>query len=115
MDIGYPNEYDKGKGYTGNYIMIHGGDRSNGCFAMSDQGIEEIYVMVEAAFRNGVRQIDFHSFPFPLTVDNLNVFPDSPWREFWLVLKKGYDSFERSHIPPTVEVRNLEYYISDYY
>lgn len=43
INIGYPNELELSKGYTGNAIMIHGHCASIGCYAMTNDGIAEIY------------------------------------------------------------------------
>ncbi len=112
INVGYPNKYDVASGYTGSAMMIHGGERSNGCFAMSDAGVEEIYTLVEAAFRKGQNQIEMHCFPFPLTDKNLENFSDSPWIAFWTTLRKGYEFFEAHHIPPAVTVQDGKYRIS---
>ena len=53
FNIGYPNTYDRSKGYTGSYIMIHGKCVSIGCYAMTDKGIEEIYALVSQALSSG--------------------------------------------------------------
>ena len=51
LNIGYPNAYDRRCGRTGSLIMIHGGARSVGCFAVGDAAIAEIYGAVAAALR----------------------------------------------------------------
>jgi len=112
INLGYPNQYDVASGYTGSAMMIHGGERSNGCFAMSDSGIEEIYTLVEAAFRRGQNQIEIHCFPFPLTDINLTKFSDRPWLQFWQTLRKGYDYFEAQRVPPFVSVENGNYLVN---
>jgi murein L,D-transpeptidase YafK len=57
INIGYPNMFDKQNGYTGSAIMIHGDCESDGCYAMTDPIIEEIYTMVYEAFAHGQKVI----------------------------------------------------------
>ena len=51
FNLGYPNAYDRAYERTGNYLMVHGDCVSIGCYAMTDEGIEEIYTLMGAAFR----------------------------------------------------------------
>ena len=41
FNIGFPNAFDQSLGRTGSFLMVHGGCRSVGCYAMTDYGIEE--------------------------------------------------------------------------
>ncbi|MBN1570235.1 MAG: murein L,D-transpeptidase [Acidobacteria bacterium] len=109
FDIGFPNAYDRAHGRTGSYLMVHGDCVSIGCYAMTDAGIEEIYTLADAAFRNGQSDFKVHIFPFRMTVENLNVHRDSKWFEFWKNLKEGYDWFERERRPPSIDVAKFRY------
>jgi len=110
FDIGYPNEYDRYHQRTGSLIMVHGSCVSLGCFAMTDPGIEEIYTIIDSAFRNGQKFFRIHIFPFRMTPENLEEHRDSEWYEFWLNLRKGYDRFEENgNIPPNIKVRRGKY------
>ena len=102
MNIGFPNQYDQALNRTGSFLMIHGGCKSIGCFAMRDKGIEEIYFLAEAAFKNGQPSIPVHIFPFHLTAENIEVTQSHSWYPFWANLKQGYDMFEMTRIPPIV-------------
>lgn len=115
MNVGFPNEYDKAHNRTGSYLMIHGGCESDGCYAMTDKNIEEIYLLVEQSLRAGNPSVPVHIYPFCMTHYNLVGRMDSPWAPFWLNLKQGYNLFERNHIPPTVAVRGGRYIFMDYY
>jgi hypothetical protein len=53
FNLGYPNRFDRHYGRTGSALMVHGSCVSIGCYAMTDNGIEEIYALADAAFRNG--------------------------------------------------------------
>ncbi len=109
MDMGYPNSYDKEKGYTGSHLMIHGSSVSLGCFAMSDCSIEQIYTMVDQALVNGQKIIRVHSFPFAMTDANMTRAANHPQYAFWKNLKEGWDWFEKNRTPPNVEVKEGKY------
>lgn len=118
MDIGYPNAYDRMQGATGSNIKIHGMCISGGCFTMGEprsedhQQIEELYTLVQAVHASGQTQVPVHIFPFPMTEENIALYPHAPWTHFWNRLKPAYDLFERDRIPPEVHVINGEYVIA---
>ncbi len=64
FNIGYPNAYDRAHGYTGSYLMVHGGCRSQGCYAITDDAIQELYILARDAFARGQREFPVHAFPF---------------------------------------------------
>lgn len=109
FNLGYPNSYDRNHQRTGKDLMIHGGCSSDGCFAMSDFHMEQIYTITDAALSGGQMLFDVHIFPFRMTAKNLALHRDSPWFPFWMNLKQGYDLFEEFHIPPWVGVKGKEY------
>jgi murein L,D-transpeptidase YafK len=113
FDIGYPNDYDKMKYCTGSALMVHGKKTSRGCFAMTDDKIEEIYVLADAALRNGQPFFQVHSFPFRMTDENMELNRDSKWFYFWRNLRTGYDLFEAARRPPNVSVGSGRY-VFDY-
>ncbi len=113
FDIGYPNEYDKLKYCTGGALMVHGRKSSLGCFAMTDEKMEEIYVLADAALRNGQSFFQVHSFPFRMTDQNMARNRDSKWFYFWQNLKTGYDLFEAFRRPPKVSVEDGIYVFND--
>jgi len=84
--------------------MVHGNCVSIGCYAMEDKYIERIYLMVDAALRNGQDCIQVHAFPFPMTESNLSRYENSEWIEFWRNLREGYERFEQDGFPPVVTV-----------
>ena len=113
MDMGYPNEYDRHYGRTGDLLMIHGNSVSVGCFAMTDASIEQIYTLVDAALKNGQRFVRVHSFPFAMTAENLEKHEKSPHYPFWENLKEGWNWFEEKRIPPNVTVDDGHYRFSE--
>ncbi len=109
MDLGYPNEYDRGKKRSGSLIMIHGKSASLGCFAMSDASIEQIFTLVSAALKNGQTSVAVHSFPFPMTEEKMDSHCSSEHVDFWKNLKEGWDWFESHQRPPRVSVKEGRY------
>lgn len=113
FNLGYPNQYDKYHGRTGSALMVHGNCMSIGCYAMTDQYIDEIYALVVSSFRSGHESFSVHSFPFKLESETLSAFIDFTWHPFWLNLKDGYDYFNKYRRPPSIELLNGKYVILD--
>jgi murein L,D-transpeptidase YafK len=113
FDLGYPNAYDRAYRRTGSALMVHGDCVSIGCFAMTDDGIEEIYALADAALRSGQRFFRVHIFPFRMTEESMRDHGGSEWLSFWENLREGYDFFEEAHRPPNVLVRGNRYVFED--
>lgn len=109
FNLGFPNAYDRSLGRSGSFLMVHGKCVSIGCFAMTDLGIEEIYLIVEAALKGGQAEVPVHIFPFRMTAENLAAHEASKWREFWANLADGYYRFEETALPPKVSVEDKRY------
>jgi len=109
FNLGFPNKYDRSHGRTGSALMVHGNCVSIGCYAMTDKNIEEIYLLADAALRQGQPYFRVHIFPFRMTEENMRAHESSKWIAFWRNLKEGYDYFERNNMPPNVEVKNNRY------
>jgi len=109
FNIGYPNAYDSAHGRTGNSLMVHGSCVSIGCYAMTDETIEELYTIADAAFRGGQSFFRVHIFPFRMTKENMEQHKQSKWIRFWKNMKQGYDIFENERKPPNVMVKNKKY------
>lgn len=103
FNIGFPNAYDRSHGRTGSLIMVHGDQRSIGCFAMTDPKIEEIYTLCAAAFQEGQPFFRVHCFPFRMTSERMLAAKGHPWEAFWKNLQEGYRWFEDKKSPPNVE------------
>lgn len=112
MNIGYPNEFDKMHGRTGSHLMIHGECQSDGCYAMTNKRIEEIYVLVEQSLLNGNETVPIHIFPFRMTGIKLAEHRGDPSMRFWINLKRGYDIFEETGVPPDVRAEDGLYMFS---
>ncbi|MCI5166835.1 MAG: 2-dehydro-3-deoxyphosphooctonate aldolase [Candidatus Electrothrix sp. GM3_4] len=113
FNIGYPNRYDSEKSYTGSAIMVHGNCVSQGCFAMGNKQIEEIYLLAYQAFLQGQEQFSIHIFPFRMTRDNLVKYRSSPWYDFWSNLAAGYNAFEQTRQVPTISTARGRYVFED--
>jgi murein L,D-transpeptidase YafK len=109
FNIGFPNAFDRALGRTGSFLMVHGGCRSVGCYAMTDYQMEEIYGLVEEAFRGGQDKVQLQAFPFQMTAENLTRHADDPNAPFWEMLKTGSDAFSAEGLPPKVAVCNQRY------
>ena len=109
FNIGFPNAFDRSLGRTGNFLMVHGGCKSVGCYAMTDYEMEEIYGLVNEAFKGGQDKIQLEAFPFRMTAQNLARHADDPNAPFWQMLKTGSDEFIAAAQPPTVAVCDQRY------
>ena len=112
FSLGFPNEFDRAHGRTGSFIMVHGGCQSIGCFAMTDDVVDEIWRLVTAALDAGQPAFNVQVFPFRMTEQNLAARRGNQWSGFWADLKKGYDAFERTHVPPVVSVCDGRYIVA---
>jgi len=52
-------------------LMVHGTCSSAGCYAMTDQGIAELYAVAREAFTGGQRAFQFQAYPFRMTAENM--------------------------------------------
>ena len=109
FNIGFPNRYDRSHDRTGSLIMVHGDRRSIGCFAMTDEKVEEIYTLCDAALKRGQLYFRVHCFPFRMTSERMVEAEGNKWEGFWKNLKEGYDWFEKEKVPPNVEVVDQRY------
>ncbi len=112
FNVGYPNAYDRSLGRTGSDIMVHGGCRSIGCFAMTDGEVQEIFVLAREAFAGGQHAFQIQSYPFRMTAANMAKHRNSKWYPFWKNLKQGYDYFETTHLQPKIAICQHTYLIN---
>ena len=99
FNIGYPNRYDREHGRTGSNIMVHGSYVSIGCFAMGDEAIEEIYIMVEQALRRGQAYVPVQIYPFRMTSQRMEQEKEEEHRELWQHLEEGWRYTEQNRQP----------------
>lgn len=101
LGLNYPNAADRalGEPNPGGDIFIHGSDVTVGCLPITDEGIEEVYLLAVAARAAGQAVIPVHIFPFPLTETELAKRAASPHQAFWRGLQPGYAYFQQHHEP----------------
>ncbi len=102
MRVNYPNRRDRRLGYTGSLIMVHGNCVSIGCLAMTDERIQELWVIADAARRWRRVTTQVHIFPsrdLKALIDNTS---DDDLKAFWSNLREGFDQFESTKRLPRV-------------
>ena len=109
FNTGYPNAYDRAWGYTGSELMVHGDCSSRGCYAMTDEQIQEIYALARESFFGGQKAFQLEAFPFRMTALNMAKHRNNPNFAFWKMLKDGYDYFEATRQEPKVAVCDKHY------
>jgi hypothetical protein len=103
--VDYPNASDRVRGGAdpGGDILIHGRCASIGCLSMTDERIEEIYLIGWGAFMKG-RPTHIHIFP---ARDFAGLYADAKYADhhaFWREIEPGYRSFEKTHELPSVRI-----------
>jgi len=109
FNTGFPNAYDRSHGYTGSELMVHGDCSSRGCYAMTDEQIQEIYALARDSFFGGQKSFQFEAFPFRMTALNMAKHRNNPNFAFWKMLKEGYDHFDATKQEPKVAVCEKRY------
>lgn len=110
LGVDYPNASDRilsTASNRGGDIYIHGKCASIGCMAMTDEYIEEIYVMAVKARNQGQEKIPVHIFPFRMTENNLAAFKGTVTKEtydLWSNLQDGYDYFDVYSMLPEITI-----------
>ena len=89
--------------------MVHGDCSSRGCYAMTDEQIQEIYALARESFFGGQKDFQFEAFPFRMTALNMAKHRNNPNFAFWKMIKEGYDDFEATHQEPKVAVCEKRY------
>jgi murein L,D-transpeptidase YafK len=113
FNLGFPNAFDRSHGRTGSFLMVHGGCQSIGCYAMTNDVVDEIWRLVTAALDAGQPAFDVQVFPFRMTEQNLAARQGDRWSGFWADLKQGYDAFEKTHQPPVISVCDGRYVVAE--
>jgi murein L,D-transpeptidase YafK len=124
LGINYPNFSDKilsDPKKPGNEIYIHGSCLTIGCIPLTDEYIEELYVLAVNAKNAGQDFIPVHVFPVKFsnprsvgyleTVKATNVVDSARYQAFWGDLRSAYDYFEKHHQLPVVMVDSKGKYI----
>lgn len=111
LKINYPNASDSVRGvrgHLGNLIYIHGNCESSGCIAITDERIKELFVYCVEAYNAGQQNIDITIFPARFEDKTYERLTKENGKSkdkisLWADLKKSYDSFNRTRVPPTVK------------
>jgi len=109
FNTGFPNTYDRAMGYTGSELMVHGDCSSRGCYAMTDEQIQEIYALARESFFGGQKSFQLQAYPFHMTAMNMAKHRNNSNFAFWKMLKEGYDHFDATHQEPKVAVCDKHY------
>lgn len=109
FNTGFPNKFDRSWARTGSELMVHGDCSSRGCYAMTDQGIAEIYALARETFKGGNPNFQLEIFPFHMTATNLAKQASNANMTFWKNIKEGYDLFELNQAPPSWDVCERKY------
>lgn len=109
LGLNYPNTSDRKRSdrqRPGGDIFIHGDRKSIGCFAMTDEKIDQIYILALEARNAGQARIPVHCFPFRMTHSNLRRFGNSypQFADFWAELEPIYQAFEKARSLPKAKI-----------
>lgn len=105
MLVNYPNYSDLMHGNRnkpGGDIYIHGACMTVGCMPMTNEWIEEMYIIALQARINGQLNIPVHIYPIRYTKQAIDYvqreYKNAPEKQsFWMNLKRAYDYFEATH------------------
>jgi Uncharacterized protein conserved in bacteria len=105
MLVNYPNYSDLIFGNQerpGGDIYIHGACMTVGCIPMTNEWIEELYVVSLMARVHGQMNIPVQIFPVRFNQKSLDYIgreykDDAAKHKFWVNLKRAYDYFEATH------------------
>ncbi|ATL48498.1 hypothetical protein COR50_15760 [Chitinophaga caeni] len=120
LGINYPNYSDKilsDPKKPGGEIYIHGNCLTIGCIPLTDEFIDEVYILAVNAKNAGQDFIPVHVFPVRFSnqssMDYLGnqSLNDNDAQKFWVKLKEGFDYFEKHHKLPVIMVDSKGQYI----
>ncbi|MBL7766345.1 MAG: L,D-transpeptidase family protein [Chitinophagaceae bacterium] len=105
MLVNYPNYSDLiagDKSRPGGDIYIHGACMTVGCMPMTNEWIEELYIISMISRIHGELNIPVHIFPLRYTQKGLDYIGreyknEAEKQKFWVNLKRAYDYFEATH------------------
>ena len=91
------------------FLWFTAGCLSAGCYAITDEAIQELYILAREAFAQGQKEFPIHAFPFRMTDEAMAFRKGHKWEPFWQNLREGYKVFEETKKPPIVGVKNKRY------
>ena len=122
LGLNYPNASDRILSDSlrpGGEIYIHGSCVSIGCIPLTDDQIEELYIIASYAKANGQDFIPVHVFPVKYSVkksmDYLNntTKKNLQLQQFALQLREAFDKFEEKKQIPVVLINKKGQYLFD--
>ncbi len=106
LKVNYPNVSDvilSDATSPGSDIYVHGGCQTTGCIPLTNDKIQELYLLAVEAHEEG-KSIPIHIFPTKKFEENLD--EDDEHFSFWENLKPGFDFFEENKKLPTFKVNS---------
>ena len=122
LGLNYPNASDRILSDSlrpGGEIYIHGSCVSIGCIPLTDDQIEELYIIASYAKANGQDFIPVHVFPVKYSVkksmDYLNTTTKKnlQLQQFALQLREAFDKFEEKKQIPVILINKKGQYLFD--
>ena len=122
LGVDYPNKRDlahKNVSNLGGDIFIHGGCRSDGCVAITDEAMNELYWLAVEARGLGQQRIPVHIFParfddaIQMRILHRSHGKKAEMMAFWQTLKPGYEYFQKKRVLPNVIVDGGNYRVAD--
>ena len=122
LGLNYPNASDRILSDSlrpGGEIYIHGSCVSIGCIPLTDEQIEELYIIASYAKANGQDFIPVHVFPVKYSVKKSMDYLTSTTKknlqlqQFALQLREAFDKFEEKKQVPVVLVNKKGQYVFD--
>jgi len=120
LGINYPNASDKilsDSTHPGNAIYIHGNCVSTGCIPISDEPIEELYIIATHVKASGQDFIPVHVFPVKYNVKKSAEYLSQTLQtkpaliEFTAKLKEAFNFFEEKKQLPVILVNKKGEYV----
>lgn len=119
LGINYPNQSDKLKSNAKNLggdIFIHGYCVTIGCLPMTNDIIQEIYLLSVYAKNNNQQRIPVYIFPFKMNDENFNKYISNYKNNielvsFWKNLKIGHNKFHETKSELSVKFDSKGNYI----
>jgi murein L,D-transpeptidase YafK len=123
LGINYPNEFDKANAIANNPggdIFIHGNCVSVGCIPLTDQVIEQVYILALEANNNGQSEIPVHIFPQRMS--SLPYLSNTDWwralfneqKTLWSQLSDIDRLFNEQHTLPKININKQGYFIDHF-
>lgn len=109
LGINYPNKADlvfADQSHPGSDIFIHGGCETVGCIPITDDKMNELFILALEAKNGGQTNIPIHIFPFRFSTSNLEIHSNHTASQngFWDNLKIIHDHFKDKKELPKVAI-----------